>query len=267
MSGEEQTGGGQYSEATLRAMQAAYGEGFLSPGGAAEVGDILAGLSLDGLSVLDFGCGVGGASLMLARDFGARAVLGVDLEARSLEQARAAAAAAGLAGRVDFRLVEPGPLPLPERDLDLVFSKDVICHIPDKAPVFAELFRVLRPGGLLAFADFVTDPACDPTAFEAWLAGMEATGLRFRFEPFEVYLPALTDAGFIDLETQDHSNWSLERCRQEIAHVEGPGRDALLAKLGPEGLQRRIALTQRRLEALKSGGLRHLHMRGRRPEG
>lgn len=259
------TAGGQYSEAVLRSMQAAYGEGFLSPGGAAEVGDIVAGLSLEGLSVLDFGCGVGGASLMLARDFGAGRVLGVDLEPGSLAQARERVAAAGFDGRVRFEQVEPGPLPLPEGSHDLAFSKDVICHIPEKAPVFAELCRVLRPGGLLACADFATDPARDPAAFEAWLAGMEATGLRFRFEPLAVYEAALDAAGFEAVALRDHGDWSAERCRREIARAEGEDRAALLAALGAKGLERRVGLTRLRLAALESGGLRHVHIRARRP--
>lgn len=259
------TAGGQYSEATLQAMEAAYGAGFLSPGGAEEVGDIVAGLALDGLTVLDFGCGLGGASFMLAKDFGAGRVIGVDVEEVSVERATAAAAAAGLDGRVGFRRVEPGPLPLDEGAVDLAFSKDVICHIPDKAPVFAELFRVLKPGGLLACADFNTDPSRDPAAYETWLAGMEATGLSFRFEPWAVYRSALAAAGFEAVDRRDHSDWSAGRCRREIAQAEGPMRETLLAQLGPDGLERRIALTRRRLDALESGGLRHVHLRARRP--
>ena len=258
-------GAGPYCEGTLKAMQAAYGEGFLSPGGAEEVGDMVAGLELAGRDLLDFGSGLGGASLMLSLEFGAGSVVGLDVVPRSVEQARAAAKAAGVAHKVAFRLAETGPLPLDAGAVDLVFSKDVICHIPDKAPVFAELFRVLRPGGALACADFTLGGETGREHFEAWVAGMEATGLSFRFEPLQVYLDALEAAGFEAIAARDHTDWSVARCRKEIERAEGKERGAMLEMLGPEGLQARIALTHKRLRALESHGLCHVHLRARKP--
>ena len=101
----------QYSDATLASMQRMFGRGFLSPGGAAEVPLIVAGLALAGRRVLDWGCGLGGPTIVLARDCGADKVLGIDIEAGNLAAARANAGAAGLGERVAFQLVEPGPCP------------------------------------------------------------------------------------------------------------------------------------------------------------
>lgn len=256
----------QYSDAVLESMQSAYGEGFLSPGGAGEVADIVAGLSLEGRDVLDLGCGVGGASLVLARDLGAGSVLGIDLEERSIARARDLAAAAGLDGQVTFQRVEPGPIPGPAERFDLVFSKDVICHVPDKRGFLAETFRVLRPGGVFACGDWIkAPPGPGSAAFEAWAELLGASGLSFRFEGEEVYLGALEAAGFQDIELRDHSAWSEQEARRQLEHVTGPGRAALRAALGEAGLEARARQTRVRLEALASGGLRHCHLRAVKP--
>ena len=61
----------QYSDAVRASVETVYGAGFLSPGGAAEVGHILDGLAIEGRDVLDLGCGPGGAAVALAGDLGA----------------------------------------------------------------------------------------------------------------------------------------------------------------------------------------------------
>ncbi|MDX1575415.1 MAG: methyltransferase domain-containing protein, partial [Kiloniellales bacterium] len=122
----------QYSDAVLASMQSLYGKGFLSPGGAAEVFDIVAGLSIEGRDVLDLGCGIGGASAVLAGELGAARVLGIDVEPESLKQAGELMEEVGLADRVSLAPVAPGPLPLHDQAVDVVFSKDVLCHVPDK---------------------------------------------------------------------------------------------------------------------------------------
>lgn len=255
----------QYSDAVVESMESAYGEGFLSPGGADEVGDMLAGLRLDGQAVLDLGCGIGGACFLLARDFGAGRVVGVDVEADSIARARDAAKAFGLDDRVAFEPVEPGPMPFSDDQFDLVFTKDVVCHVPDKVPLLAEVFRVLRPGGLLVLGDWMKgDDRAGVDAFDAWVAQHRAAGLKFSFEPETVYRRALDAAGFIDVTLREHSDWSADKARREIAHNRGSGRDALIEKMGEEAVEFRIHLTETRLRAIESGGLRHCHLRARK---
>ena len=145
----------QYSDAVRASVETVYGAGFLSPGGAAEVGHILDGLAIAGRDVLDLGCGPGGAAVALAGDLGAGRVLGIDVDAQTLERAAETVAAVGLADRITLKLVEPGPLPLPDGSFDVVFSKDVIAHVTDKDTLYGEILRVLRPGGAFAGSDWM----------------------------------------------------------------------------------------------------------------
>jgi SAM-dependent methyltransferase len=108
-----------------------------------------------GLTVLDIGCGAGTDILLAARRTGpgGRAI-GVDMTPAMVERARAGAAAAGLA-HVEIRLGDALSLPVDDASIDVVISNGVINLTPDKDRAYAEVVRVLRPGGRLQLADIV----------------------------------------------------------------------------------------------------------------
>ncbi len=138
-----------YPEEFIDRLQIVWGEGFLSPGGPDEVRAIVSGLDLAGKRVLDIGCGTGGPAVLLARDHQAN-VVAIDIEPQLLERAKRLASKAGVS--IDWRLVDPGALAFPANSFDVVFSKDALIHIPDKPALFAEILRVLKPGGVFAAA-------------------------------------------------------------------------------------------------------------------
>jgi ubiquinone/menaquinone biosynthesis C-methylase UbiE len=147
--------GEEYDDAMVAALELFWGEGFLSPGGPAEVGEILKDTSIAGKTVLDIGCGIGGIDLLLAGFYDAAHVTGIDIEAPNIALATKRAMQRGLATRVDYQLVQPGPLPFPDRSFDVIFSKDAMIHIADKEALFSDIFRVLKPGGLLLASDWL----------------------------------------------------------------------------------------------------------------
>jgi arsenite methyltransferase len=108
-----------------------------------------------GAVVLDLGCGAGTDLLIAAQMVGpgGRAI-GVDMTPAMLDRARDSAAEMGLANvELHESLIES--LPLEDASVDVVISNGVIDLVPDKDAVFAEIDRVLRPGGRLQVADVI----------------------------------------------------------------------------------------------------------------
>jgi arsenite methyltransferase len=105
--------------------------------------------------VLDLGCGAGTDLLIAAQNAGpAGRAIGIDMTPAMLERAAAGAQQMGLANvELHESLIEA--LPLEDASVDVVISNGVIDLVPDKDAVFAEIDRVLRPGGRLQFADVV----------------------------------------------------------------------------------------------------------------
>jgi SAM-dependent methyltransferase len=154
------------------------------------------GAMQSGEVVVDLGSGAGFDCLLAARQVGATGrVIGVDMTHEMLNKARDNAVRVG-ASNVEFRLGELEHLPVADNTADVILSNCVINLVPDKAQVFREAFRVLKPGGRLAISDVVNTKPLTPdlAADRALVCGCVANAAPVR--DVETWLVA---AGFQDV--------------------------------------------------------------------
>jgi phosphoethanolamine N-methyltransferase len=251
----------EYDERMLKLLQIMWGEGFLSPGGPEAVRAIVAGLDLQGKTVLDIGCGLGGLDAVLAGEFGAK-VVGVDVGGLIVELGQQRMAASPLRDRIEIRLVEPGPLPFADAGFDVVFGKDAWLHIPDKAAFFAEVFRVLKPGGLVTCGDWMKSPGSYSADMEYFF---KMEGLTYNLVTLAEYGRFLYGAGFTDVELTDITEHYQRGAQEELTRMRGPLRGLLTTELGAEARDFFIEDWRSLTVVLDQGELRPARMRAKKP--
>jgi SAM-dependent methyltransferase len=108
-----------------------------------------------GATVVDVGCGAGMDLLLAARAVGPHGqAIGVDMTESMAERVRAAARMLG-ATQVEVRIGDALDLPVESESVDVVISNGVLNLAPDKQRAFAEVARILRPGGQFLYGDIV----------------------------------------------------------------------------------------------------------------
>ena len=149
-----------------------------------------------GERLVDFGSGGGFDCFVAAQAVGAEGrVVGVDMTSEMLAKARGTAEALGF-DTVEFREGLLEHVPIEDGWADVVISNGVINLCADKAAVFAEAYRILRPGGVLQFADIANGkplPEAAVCEIDLW-TGCIAGGL-----PVDDWWAAIEGAGFDDI--------------------------------------------------------------------
>lgn len=149
-----------------------------------------------GQVVLDLGSGAGLDCFFAAKKVGETGrVIGVDMTPEMVARARSGAKRLNLAN-VEFRQGYLEDLPVESGTVDVVISNCVINLSPDKPKVFAEAFRVLKPGGKFAVSDIVTDgplPEAVKQSLSAW-AGCVAGAVEA-----QEYVAMMQEVGFTDI--------------------------------------------------------------------
>lgn len=251
-----------YPQEMIVMLEALWGEGFLSPGGPEEVARVLEGHNIVGQSLLDIGSGAGGIDIALVARHGAGYVTGLDVEDTVLSHARRLIASAGLSARIGLVKVAPGPLPFPPSTFDVVFSKDSIIHIPDKAALMAEVFSVLKPGGRFIASDWLIGTETVSPQMAAYIA---AEGLDFGMATPARYRKAMEDAGFEDIRIRSRNDWYRQQARQELERLRGAVGTSAARVVGKDFVERNIAVWERMIPVLDTGEHCPTHLSARKP--
>jgi phosphoethanolamine N-methyltransferase len=242
-----------YSPELLTMLQAIWGDGFLAPGGPEAVDSIIADLDVVNKTILDIGSAMGGPSFHMAEKRGVGKVVGIDVQDQLVDQARAVAREKGLSDRIEFMAVKPGPLPFADSEFDIVFSKDSIIHVSDKAGLVGEIWRVLKPGGKVAIGDWFGGIAPLSPEAEAWL---EATGLTLALKPIEEFATLFNHAGFAEVHAEDRNVWYVDLAKKDVEALQGDTGRRIAAKLGEEAAEDWLQRATNRSVIAQQGHLR-----------
>ncbi|MBX7166835.1 MAG: arsenite methyltransferase [Pirellulales bacterium] len=150
--------------------------------------------------VVDLGSGGGLDVFLAARKVGPTGkVVGIDMTADMIDRARRGAVESGLTN-VEFHLAEIESLPLETASVDCVISNCVLNLVPDKGRAFAEIFRVLKPGGRLAVSDIALK---QPLPAEVSKNVLAYVGCVAGAIEIDTYRQQLATAGFRDIAIID----------------------------------------------------------------
>jgi len=183
-----------------------------------QAANLVAATSAD--HILDVGSGIGGPARYFATRFGCR-VTGIDLTAEFCDVARVLTRAAGLADRIAFEQGNALTMPFADASFDGAYSMNVSMNIADKAGLYREVRRVLRPGAWFVLVEIAQGPAGAPTYPTPWARTAETSFLSTAGETHE----GLAAAGFTIVQSRDSVADALAftaRARALIARGEKP---------------------------------------------
>ena len=254
---------GEYDRGMQDLLQILWGDGFLSPGGLDEVDRVLEGCDIRGCRVLDIGAALGAIDVLLVQRHGAGSVLGVDVDPGLLAQAEARIARSGLTERIRTQCIVPGVLPFEDESFDVVFSKDSIVQIPGKAALYAEIFRVLRPGGRFIASDWLRggEGAFSPDMLEFF----RLEGIAYNLISLPECATLLRSVGFTEIEVRDRNAWYCDLARRELTAMEGDLRDNIVERIGADRARHFLANWRQMVCVLERGELRPGHVRALKP--
>ncbi len=251
----------EYHDNMVAMLELIWGKGYMAPGGRGNVARLLDGTEPAGKLILDIGCGIGGPAIDMVRLHGAQ-VVGIDLEAPLIERAKADAREAGLHEHCQFLHVQPGGLPFADASFDIVTSSGAVTQTPDKPALFAEVWRVLRPGGHFRCYEWMRSKR---EYSEDMLYWFKLEELTYDMQTLEQYGALLSDAGFESVATADASAWYRREVRREYDLIRGDLYGRMVELLGQKDADHFVENWRAGVIVCESGEMRQGYCAGLKP--
>lgn len=152
--------------------------------------------------VLDAGCGVGGSAIWVAENYGAN-VTGITIVDKQIKQATKNAKNRGVDRLVDFKLMDYCNTDFPDESFDKIYAMESMCYANNKAVFVKEMYRILKPGGILTISDAFLDEKAiqksDELMLNDWMVGWAVPNVS----KIENFHNDLCQTGFIEINDKN----------------------------------------------------------------
>jgi len=250
----------KWSAERIKVAELIWGDGFTFPGGADHVLQMVKPMTLTSAkSMLDIGCGLGGATRAIAKTFGTW-VIGMEASPALAAAGMQYSEMAGLAKKAPIQHFDPGTIEFPPKKFDAVCLRNIFSNITDKHRLLVQAEKALRPGGSMLVSDFaISKSGASSAALSTWSAAEDHPPQLCTLEDFKREFDGLKldtrvsedmSAEFRGIVVQGWANLADILQGKQVE----PGEAAALAK--------EIKLWQLRLAALDSGDLRVVRLFG-----
>ena len=243
--------GGQYTRTGILRYEKVFGAGYISTGGHSTTEYLISKIEdalKPGARVLDVGSGIGGSMFFLARTYGCQ-MTGVDLSPEMVNIAHERAGDADVAGKVETILGDVLTEPFPAK-FDIVWSRDALMHIPDKARLFAHLRDLTAPGGRLVITDYARGTTEGSPEFQAYI---KSTGYHV-VDPAS-YGKLIEAAGYTDVKAEDATDRFVAILERELDFLE-TNRADFLNSFSEDDLNYLVARWQMKVGFCKAGDMK-----------